>query len=68
MNYNIRSILITIFMLSVVLVYGQQYNIPAIDTIKRTFTNPLYKGDDPWVVNGFEEHGPDPLFTGEIKE
>jgi len=27
----------------------------------------ICKGDDPWVVNGFEEHGPDPLFTGEIK-
>ncbi len=26
----------------------------------------VYDGEDPWQTNCFEEHGPEPLFTGEI--
>jgi len=50
MNCITKSLLITFFSLSAVLLHGQQRKAVDTDTIKRKFTNPIYKGADPWMI------------------
>jgi GH43 family beta-xylosidase len=50
LTFYYSSFLTTIFMLLTVLMYGQQYKVSDVDIIKRTFTNPIYKGADPWMI------------------